>query len=97
MPGQLWDYQTPGWAMNFFERWRDPLKWQRLRPFEKVAWMVEDHWDGIVSYCHATNKVGLGFVEGLNNKIRTIQKRTYGFQDGDYLRLKILNCTLPKR
>ena len=95
--GQLWDYQTPGWALHFFDDWCDALKWQRLRPYEKFAWLVQDHWDGIVSYCHANNKVALGFVEGLNNKIRTIQKRAYGFQDEDYLRLKILTCTLPKR
>jgi transposase len=95
--GQLWDYRTPGWALRFFDQWRDALRWQRLRPFEKFAWLVEDHWEGIVSYCHPDNKVALGFVEGLNNKIRTIQKRAYGFQDEDYLRLKILTCTLPKR
>lgn len=95
--GQLWDYQTPGWAQRFFDNWCDALRWQRLRPYEKFSWLVEEHWDGIVSYCHADNKVALGFVEGLNNKIRTIQKRAYGFQDEDYLRLKILTCTLPKR
>ena len=95
--GGLWDYNTPGWARRFFENWRDSLKWQRLQPFEKFAAMVDAHWDGIVSYCQAGNKVALGFVEGLNNKIRTIQKRAYGFQDEEYLRLKILTCTLPKR
>lgn len=95
--GQLWDYRTAGWARRFFEQWWDALKWQRLHPFEKFAWLVQDHWFGIVSYCHADNKVALGFVEGLNNKIRTIQKRAYGFQDEDYLRLKILTATLPKR
>lgn len=95
--GQLWDYRTPGWALNFFNDWCDALKWQRLWPYVKFSWLVEDHWDGIVSYCHADNKVALGFVEGLNNKIRTIQKRAYGYQDEDYLRLKILTCTLPKR
>ncbi len=95
--GQLWDYRTPGWALRFFDRWRDALKWQRLRPYERFARLVEDHWDGIASYCPADNKVALGFVEGLNNKIRTIQKRAYGFRDEDYLRLKILTCTLPKR
>lgn len=42
------------------------------------------------------NKVPLGFVEGINNKIRTIQRRAYGFRDEEYLRLKILTCTLPK-
>ena len=32
--GQLWDYQTEGWARRFFENWCDSLKWQRLRPYE---------------------------------------------------------------
>ena len=58
--------------------------------------MVEKHWDGIASYCDPENKVALGFVEGLNNKIRTIQKRAYGHQDQEYFRLKILTCMLPK-
>ena len=35
--GQLWDYQTEGWARRFFENWRDSLKWQRLKPYEKFA------------------------------------------------------------
>ncbi|MBE7445015.1 MAG: transposase [Planctomycetia bacterium] len=40
-------------------------------------------------------KVPLGFVEGLNNKIRVIQRRAYGLRDEEYLRLKILTCMLP--
>jgi transposase len=94
---QLWTYQSPYWARRFFDEWRDALKWQRLYPYEKFAQLIDEHWEGIVSYCHEENKVALGFVEGLNNKIRTIQKRAYGFHDEDYLRLKILTCTLPKR
>ncbi|MGH8648775.1 MAG: ISL3 family transposase, partial [Burkholderiales bacterium] len=58
--GQLWDYQTPGWARAFFERWKESLKWQRLKPYEKFAAMIERHWEGIVSYCHPENKVSLG-------------------------------------
>jgi len=38
----------------------------------------------------------LGFVEGLNNKIRVIQRRAYGLRNDDYLRLKILTCMLPE-
>jgi transposase len=94
--GQLWDYQTPGWARRFFEQWRYALRWQRLAPFQKFATMVATHWDGIEAYCHEENKVSLGFVEGFNNKIRTIQRRAYGFRDEEYLRLKILTCMLPK-
>ncbi len=93
--GQLWSYQREGWARRFFDNWRSSLKWQRLTPYEKFAAMIERHWDGIAAYCRPENKVSLGFVEGLNNKIRVIQRRAYGVRDENYLRLKILTCMLP--
>lgn len=95
--GQLWDYRRAAWARQFFENWRAQLKWQRLKPFEKFAALVDKHWDGIVSYCHPDNKVKLGFVEGLNNKIRVIQRRAYGYRDEEYMKLKILTAFLPRK
>jgi transposase len=94
--GQLWDYQTQGWARRFFDNWKESLKWQRLKPYDKFARMIERHWDGIAAYSSPENKVPLGFVEGLNNKIRVIQRRAYGLRDEHYLRLKILTCMLPE-
>jgi len=93
--GQLWSYEREGWARRFFENWRASLKWQRLKPYEKFAEIIDRHWDGIAAYCKPQNKVALGFVEGLNNKIRVIQRRAYGLRDEEYLRLKILTCMLP--
>ena len=93
--GQLWNYQREAYARRFFDNWRAALKWQRLKPFEKFAEMIERHWDGIAAFCKPENKVSLGFVEGLNNKIRVIQRRAYGIRDEEYLRLKILTCMLP--
>ena len=93
--GQLWSYRREGWARRFFDNWRNALKWQRLKPYEKFAEMIDRHWDGIAAYCKPENKVSLGFVEGLNNKIRVIQRRAYGLRDEEYLRLKILTCMLP--
>src|SRR5205814_7611302 len=57
--------------------------------------MIDRQWDGIAAYCRLENKVSLGFVEGLNNKIRVIQRRAYGLRNEDYLRLKVLTCMLP--
>ncbi|MBI3734697.1 MAG: ISL3 family transposase [Chloroflexi bacterium] len=94
--GQLWDYQREAWARKFFENWKAALKWQRLKPYQKFAEMIETHWDGIAAYCQPENKVSLGFVEGLNNKIRVIQRRAYGLRDEEYLRLKVLTCMLPE-
>ena len=92
---QLWSYNREGWARRFFENWRDSLKWQRLKPYENFAKMIDRHWDGIAAYCKPENKVALGFVEGLNNKIRVIQRRSYGLRNEEYLRLKVLTCMLP--
>ena len=94
--GQLWDYRSEVWARRFFDNWRASLRWQRLKPYEKFAQMIDRHWDGIAAYCKPENKVSLGFVEGLNNKIRVIQRRAYGLRDEEYLRLKILTCMLSK-
>jgi transposase len=93
---QLWGYKSAALARQFFDLWQDALRWQRLEPYRKFARMIEAHWDGIAAYCQEENKVPLGFVEGLNNKIRAIQRRAYGFRDEEYLRLKILTCMLPK-
>ena len=93
--GQLWSYKTEGWARRFFDNWKESLKWQRLEPYEKFAAMIERHWSAIAAYCKPENKVALGFVEGLNNKIRVIQRRAYGLHDEEYLKLKILTMSLP--
>ena len=93
--GQLWDYKTERGARAFFERWKDALKWKRLKPYVKFAAMVERHWDGIASYCNPDNKVSLGLVEGVNNKIRVIQRKAYGYRDEEYLKLKIIASFLP--
>mgnify|MGYP001790831167 FL=1 len=93
--GQLWSYRTERGARAFFERWKQSLRWQRLEPYRKFAEMIERHWDGIAAYCRPENKVSLGMVEGLNNKIRVIQRSAYGYRDEDYLRLKVIASFLP--
>src|SRR4030042_1268068 len=47
--GQLWSYQTEGWARRFFDNWTQAPKWQRLEPCEKFAEMIERHWDGVAA------------------------------------------------
>ncbi|MCC6324676.1 MAG: hypothetical protein DCC43_12130 [Candidatus Brocadia sp.] len=93
--GQLWSYTSEVRTRKFFGNWKISLKWQRLRPYEKFAELVERHGDGIAAFCKPKNKVSLRFVEGINNKIRVIQRRAYGLRDEEYLRLKILTCILP--
>jgi len=93
---RLWSYKSPTWMLKFWSSWKASLKWKRLEPFQKVVRMVESHWEGIVSWCKEENKVPLGFVEGLNSRIRKIQAQGYGYHDVEHMDLKILTGMLPE-
>ncbi len=67
---------------------------QNLKAYEKFAEMIEKHWSGIASHCVLGEGIKLGYVEGLNNKIRVFQRRAYGIKDEKYPRLKILTFKL---
>lgn len=103
--GQLWGCQPSARARRFFENWKESLKWQREEPDQKFAAMIGRRWEGMAAYSRPENKVSLGFVEGLNNKIRVIQRRSYGRRYEEHLpacrgladrRLKILTCMLKE-
>ena len=93
--GQLWGYQTESGARTFFTRWKQRLKWHRLTSYETLVAMIDRHWNSSASYCHPENKVSLSLTEGLNNKIRVLQRRAYGYREEDYLSLKIIAAFLP--
>ena len=38
--GQLWGYKAERWARRFFDNWRSFLKWQRLKPLEEFAQII---------------------------------------------------------
>lgn len=93
---RLWSFKSETWARKFFDNWKASLRWQRIKPYEKFARMIDAHWDGIACYCRPENRVPLGYVEGFNNKIRSIQRRAFGLRDEAYFKLKILTCMLPR-
>lgn len=59
----------------------DEVSMRKWHTYRIVVSDLERHWDGMAAYSRPENKVSLGFVEGLNNKIRVIQRRAYGIRD----------------
>jgi transposase len=43
---RLWTYRYAGAMVNHLQRWIDQLRWQRLKPFQKLAEMLVSHLDG---------------------------------------------------
>lgn len=58
---RLWNYHYEGALLNYLQRRTDQLRWQRLRPFLKLAEMLLKHLDGILTHCRT--KVPMGVVE----------------------------------
>ena len=83
---KLWDYRYEKRMFNYLEKWVGQLKWQRLKPFEKLANMLIEHLDGILNYCKT--KVRFGVVEALNGNIRMLINRGRGYKNVRYLLLK---------
>jgi transposase len=52
----------------------------RLEPMKKVARMLRGHEELILNWFRAKGEISSGAVEGLNNKIRVVTRRSYGFR-----------------
>jgi len=83
---RLWTYRYEGAMVRYLQSWMDQLRWQRLRPFQKLAEMLLDHLDGILNYCRT--KVPLGVVEAVNGNIKSLLRRGRGYKNLRYLLLK---------
>ena len=84
--GRLWNYRYEGAMLNYLQRWIDRLRWQRLRPFEKLAEMLLNHLEGILNY--GRTKVSLGMVEAVDGNIKCLLRRGRGFKNLRYLLLR---------
>jgi transposase len=80
--------------LRYLKAWTDQLRWQRLKPFEKLAKMLWDHLDGILNYCWVKPK--LGVVEAINGDIKMFVRRRRGYKNLDYLLLKAQHVAATK-
>jgi transposase len=99
---QALDYLQPKRARDALEGWLGWASRSRLKPFGRVARTIRQHKERILEYIRV--RLTNGLTEGLNNKIRVITRRAYGFHSAEALIARIflscggieLNPTLPK-
>lgn len=91
---RLWFYRYEKSMLRYLQAWIDQLRWQRLKPFQKLAWMLLDHLDGILNYCRT--KVPLGVVEAVNGNIKSLLRRGRGYRNLRYLLLKAQRMAATK-
>ena len=91
---RLWSYYYEAGMLRYLQNWIDQLRWQRLKPFEKLARMLLDHVDGILNYCRT--KVRMGVVEAVNGNIKSLLRRGRGYKNLRYLLLKAQRIAATK-
>ena len=76
----FWKYHSVLWAGAFLDYWTYRALRSRLEPMKRVARMLRGHDELLLNWFRAKGEISSGAVEGLNNKIRVITRRSYGFR-----------------
>jgi transposase len=86
----LYRSTDPVEARTYLKRWCTSVKRSRIPAFTNLVRRIEKHFDAII----AAVELGLSNsrLEGINAKIRLIQRRGYGFRNLDALSAAIYLC-----
>jgi transposase len=86
---ELWSQPSPRQMKAFLEDWCDKAAQTSVGELHKMAKTLRVHASGILAY--ADHPITSAKLEGINNKIKTLTKRSYGFHDQNFFLLKLLS------
>ena len=84
---ELWEYRHSGLAHRFFKKWYAWASHSRLEPVKKVANMLKEHLENVLTYCR--HRVTNAVAEGLNSKIMAIKRRACGYRNKEHFKIAI--------
>jgi transposase len=73
---QLWEYRSAWWAGRFLDEWTSRVMRSRLEPMKKIARSIRNHRPLILNWFRARGQVSAGAVEGLNNKVKLVTRKS---------------------
>jgi transposase len=86
----FWSFKQPWRAERHLRKWMNSAMRSKLEPFKKFAKMLRSHLDGILPW--TTIRLSNGAVEGMNNKIKSISHRSFGFRTATNFIAAIYHC-----
>ncbi|HYL73834.1 MAG TPA: ISL3 family transposase [Bryobacteraceae bacterium] len=86
----FWNYKQPWRAKQHLTKWISSAMRSKLEPFKKFAQTLRSHLDGILPW--TKHRVSNGAVEGMNNKIKSISHRSFGFRTAENFIAAIYHC-----
>jgi transposase len=85
---QLWNQPSKSEAKKLLSNWVAKARRSNIRMLAKFSNTISAHRTGILAYYDY--RISTGPLEGTNNKIKTLQRQSYGFRDKEFFKLKIL-------
>lgn len=85
---QLWDQSSYKKAQSFLAAWLKRALNSCATAIHKLAKTIAAHRSGILNWF--LHPISTGPLEGINNKIKVLKRKAYGFRDMEYFNLKIL-------
>lgn len=82
----FWRYKSPAWAGRFLDEWCKRAMYSRIDPMKKVAKMLRKHRPLLLNWFVAKGTISSGVVEGLNNKVKLVSRKAYGFRSPDTIK-----------
>lgn len=76
----FWTYVSPFWAGTLLDRWCRKVMRSRIEPMKKIARSLRAHEPLILNWFRARGLISTGAVEGMNNKLKVITRRAFGFR-----------------
>jgi transposase len=88
---RFWEYSSATWAGKFLDEWLGRVMRSRLEPMKKVARALRKHRPLILNWFRARGEISVGAVEGLNNKLKLVTRKSYGFRTAHVAKLALLH------
>ena len=83
----IWSYRSRAWAAKALDAWCSLARSLNQQSVTKFANTLERYRYGILNHCD--HPIHTGKLEGVNNKIKVLKRKAYGFHDLRYFTLKI--------
>ena len=88
----FWEQESLAEATRFLDDWCRRAEASKLSVLQKMASTFRMHRTGLLNYHRCP--ISTGPLEGVNNKIKTLQRQAYGYRDQEFFQLRIYSIHL---
>lgn len=84
----FWDAPTRQAGEDYLREWIAAARSSGIKRLARFATTLQNHWDGLLAYFD--HPITTGPLEGVNNSIKVLKRKAYGYRDVEFFKLRIL-------